>query len=232
MQPTVVEAAPVVQCLKKHHPQRMVRTYLMEFLPEYQALVSEMAPEQVWERVQLQWREAQHTLQPGRDISPYPDPFWEEIPKSSRATISKTIQRCFGPPNNMKGTDGLLHGHTYCEMLSVVYRMKSGIGEDSSKQQLRISDVLHAIDKVTFEDEVVCCLSPISDAFQAVLLKDRVSYGDIMGALLILRLLIARMSSRVEECVLSGSLDLVLRLIELSKGEPIVACTVVSCSGG
>ena len=231
MQPTVVEAAPVVQLLKKHHPERMVRTYSMEFLPEYQALVTEESPEQVRERVEMCWREAQHTLQPGRDISPYPDPFWEEIPRSSRATISRTIQRCFGPPNNMKSTDGLIHGHTYYEIINMVYRVKSWTGEDSSKQQLRISEVLRVIDKVTFEEEVVCCLSPITDVFQAVLLKDEVSYSDVMSALLLLRLLIARMSSRVEECVLSGSLDLVLRLIELSKGEHNVACTVVFCRG-
>ena len=217
MRPTMLEVAPVVRCLKEHHPERMVRTYSVEFLPEYRALVTEVAPKQVWERVERQWRDAQNTLQPGRDVNPYPDPFWEEVPISSRSAISRTIQKCFGPSNNLKGTDMLF----YQETVLVLYGMKSCVGEDVTKQLHRKRDVLRFIDRMLFGEETLYTLSPITDIFQAAVLEEEVSYADIVSALLLLRMLIGQMSSRVEECVLSGSLDLLLRLIELSKGEPI-----------
>lgn len=229
MQPSMKELVPVVQYLKEHHPERMVRTYSVECLPEYRALVPEVAPERVWERVKKQWKEARSALPPGRDVSPYPDPFWEEIPKSSRATIARTVQKCFGPANNFRGSDLLLSVHSYQETVLVLYGVKRCA--DVPKQQQRKREVLRVIDRVLFGDEDLSNLSPITDVFQATVLGDgegEVTNADIMSALLLLRILIGQMSGRVEECVLSGSLDLLLRLIELSKGEPSPLCWTLS----
>lgn len=223
MQPSMKELVSVVQCLKEHHPERMVRTYSVECLPEYRALVPEVAPELVWKRVKKQWKEARGTLQPVRDISPYLDPFWEEIPKSYRAVIARTIQKCFGPANNFRGSDLILNVHSYQETVLVLYGVKSCA--DIPKQQQRKREVLRVIDRVLFGDEDLSSLSPITDVFQAAVLGEgEVTNADIMSALLLLRILIGHMSSRVEECVLSGSLDLLLRLIELSKGELSPLC--------
>lgn len=231
LQPSVQEMVPVVRCLKESHPERMVRTYAVECVPEYRALVPEVPPEQVWERVERRWKEVRSTLRPSRDVNPYPDPFWEEIPKSSRAIVARTIQKCFGPPNNLKSSELLLSSHSYPETVLVVYGVKSCV--DVPKQMQRKREVMLVFDRVLFGEEDMSSLSPITDLFPASVLQEgEATFADIMSALLLLRMLIGQLSSRVEECVLSGSLDLLLRLIELSKGEPFGPVVLGLCVGG